>query len=875
MLSEIYYQQGLIYFSRWTMSDHLNSVLLQISLERFIFAFIGTNLLESKLQTLLERVERSIDTAKINEVYKLAKTMVDASAKQVGRASLIFVQIICKLIAHMYEVQSDTAHKKVEKEYKEMVAQLNIAVTLDRNVVAEFVETLLSDRVNGMELGVYLQACTFIDELAELFEQQILEQASLSISHYPILLNEAINLFVRTYPQSQIHHILSTSNPLQTWEIDNSAIKLSRKLYSSDKVSKLYTGKLGSKVVLIRCFREKGKSKYKSLIRECTFLSTLPEDNNIWKMKGACLNRKNLQMVMEMIPRGSMADPHYGKDVFREALFIVEENGIDHYGYEVCSGDDLHIDVSHNIQLTHAKKLRIAISIAEVMGRLHYRSILYMNLRPENIMLDNDWEPKLSNFSLHTIIGEVEQDIIGKVMDIYGPSIYTNPRYLTPEAPDYDTSYDMYAFGSVLWELFCHKHELEEFNEVGNYLAVPELSENIPIAVAEIIARCWNNNFKDFAQIRKQLIKSTGDVAFSDDENMIRFWGRFKRTPMHFSDFKHCFSDTVADINPESEAWAAIKTSLLGMGSTGENVSLLQLEKWFSIYGPITDEESCQWIVELFNQPWYFGEQPLRVAQKRVQGSNRKGSYIVTLNNEKFSPAAILTFLPKRDVLPVNLIIPINTPTSKTQLVRNIKAAIKTHHLNANSYLVRTISGRKSTSSKKSSKRRGSKRRRNMFDVENDTVVYLGQDHKIAFGQYMQEIRRDIPEDEYRDLESLLLDKTMILALTQKNCIANYLIAKNLVYIWENNRRSVQYIEDICRQHLNSMTSVYDTFQENSFALQCMTTYARLISVDFIRTTLSKVLQNIYDSASKIDHKSSKKKSKSTVVHVCLNPLNS
>lgn len=121
--------------------------------------------------------------------------------------------------------------------------------------------------------------------------------------------------------------------------------------------------------------------------------------------------------------------------------------------YEYLHGGSLGDLISHqNFQLPWGVRLRIAIGVAQGLAYLHedyVPHLLHRNFKSRNILLDANFEPKLTDFALDRILGEAA---FQSTLD-YGAasSCYIAPEYSYSKKAS--EQLDVYSFGVVLLEL--------------------------------------------------------------------------------------------------------------------------------------------------------------------------------------------------------------------------------------------------------------------------------------------------------------------------------------------------------------------------------------------------------------------------------------
>jgi len=123
------------------------------------------------------------------------------------------------------------------------------------------------------------------------------------------------------------------------------------------------------------------------------------------------------------------------------------------------------------------------------MNWLHKQGILHLDLKPANILVNDNWIAKVADFGL--------SQFKDKAIALGGTPNYMAPEMLT--GGKIDAKADVYAFGMILWELLMEKYpwedegySLEDFvRVVGREGKRPEISRDCPKRLKELIQHCW------------------------------------------------------------------------------------------------------------------------------------------------------------------------------------------------------------------------------------------------------------------------------------------------------------------------------------------------------------------------------------------------
>ncbi|VFQ67129.1 unnamed protein product [Cuscuta campestris] len=133
--------------------------------------------------------------------------------------------------------------------------------------------------------------------------------------------------------------------------------------------------------------------------------------------------------------------------------------------YEMMNNSSLEFQLhgpSHGSSLSWPLRMKIALDVARGLEYLHercYPTVIHRNLKSSNILLDNNFNAKISDFGL-SITGA---NINKSNAKISGSQGYVAPEYLLDGKLSDKT--DVYAFGIILLELLLGKRPVERVGE--------------------------------------------------------------------------------------------------------------------------------------------------------------------------------------------------------------------------------------------------------------------------------------------------------------------------------------------------------------------------------------------------------------------------
>ncbi|XP_027183757.1 probable serine/threonine-protein kinase PBL7 [Coffea eugenioides] len=192
---------------------------------------------------------------------------------------------------------------------------------------------------------------------------------------------------------------------------------------------KVYKATLQSgEVVAVKRLDRNGTQGNKEFLVEVLML-TLLKHPNLVSLIGYCADGEQRLLVYEYLPTGSL-ESH------------------------------LHDLTDDKKPLDWQTRMKIALGAAQGLEYLHEKAnppVIYRDLKLSNVLLDGDYNPKLSDYGLAKLAqGDTKTHISPRVMGTYG---YCAPEY--ERCGELTAKSDVYSFGVVLLELITGRRALD------------------------------------------------------------------------------------------------------------------------------------------------------------------------------------------------------------------------------------------------------------------------------------------------------------------------------------------------------------------------------------------------------------------------------
>ncbi|MFS7990560.1 putative protein kinase RLK-Pelle-CrRLK1L-1 family [Helianthus anomalus] len=169
----------------------------------------------------------------------------------------------------------------------------------------------------------------------------------------------------------------------------------------------------------------------------------------------------------------------------------------------------------NNPKLTWTQRLKICVGVARALSYLHYDEgrgygVIHLNVNSSTILLDENWEPKLSGFkvSIKQSLNRMDQVVLSEPIGTIG---YLDPEIEKTKGVTHKS--DVYAFGVVLFEILCGRRAYIR-NDANRLLAPLVMQHYENDTLPDIIHPDLKNQMSRY-QISVRSLRTYSETAYS------------------------------------------------------------------------------------------------------------------------------------------------------------------------------------------------------------------------------------------------------------------------------------------------------------------------------------------------------------------------
>jgi hypothetical protein len=180
-------------------------------------------------------------------------------------------------------------------------------------------------------------------------------------------------------------------------------------------------------------------------------------------------------------------------------------------------GESLRSKLDKVRDLPQEESLDIALQVARALRAGHADGIFHGNIRPENIIFDEEGQPTILDFGLHRgaeIVGEGDS----RELQLLGSPKYMAPEQFEARMPDART--DIYILGIVLYEMLCGKvpftgptmFAVRDAHYAGRPKPLTEINPEVNTTLGKLVAKMISKDPGDRYQDITELVNDMLDL---------------------------------------------------------------------------------------------------------------------------------------------------------------------------------------------------------------------------------------------------------------------------------------------------------------------------------------------------------------------------
>ncbi len=186
-----------------------------------------------------------------------------------------------------------------------------------------------------------------------------------------------------------------------------------------------------------------------------------------------------------------------------------EEEGLPFLAMQFLEGRDLEQRMRSPEGMTLARKVEIALAMAEGLAHAHASGVIHRDIKPANVFITDDGQVKILDFGLARLItSELTRSNV-----MVGTVNYMAPEQLRGEKTDHRS--DIFSIGVVLYEMFGGKKPFQADSFASTMLKIlqetPEpldsLDPELPAALVSVVDRAMAKAREDRYQYMIDLLR--------------------------------------------------------------------------------------------------------------------------------------------------------------------------------------------------------------------------------------------------------------------------------------------------------------------------------------------------------------------------------
>ena len=218
------------------------------------------------------------------------------------------------------------------------------------------------------------------------------------------------------------------------------------------------------------------------------------------KLTGAEKRQHEQQFINEARAAGRLSHPHI------VTIFEASSEGAETYiAMEYLHGRELSKLIDDGHQFDFDSVASIIWKLSDALYYAHRHEVVHRDVKPANIFLVDDQQPKLVDFGIARAPNRVSEQlaIVEAPFTIFRNNLLGTPNYMSPEQAtgrEVDHRTDIYSLGAVMFEMLTGRKPFQsrDTDKLLHMIAYKapakphELNPSVPLALSKIVMKAMN-----------------------------------------------------------------------------------------------------------------------------------------------------------------------------------------------------------------------------------------------------------------------------------------------------------------------------------------------------------------------------------------------